>query len=65
MTQNTLPSFCFHDVFQFMSSLYAEDPHAKHIYSMVNTTLGVMTGASLGVQIIGAALARSPGHGPN
>ena len=64
MVQKKQPPFRFHDIFQFMSSLYAEDLHAKRIYSLANATLGVMTGAALGVQSIGAALAQARGLFP-
>jgi hypothetical protein len=58
------PPFRFHDIFQFMSSLYAEDLHSKRVYSLANATLGVMTSAALGVQTIGAALAQARGLFP-
>jgi hypothetical protein len=47
MVQKKQPPFRFHDIFQFMSSLYEQDLHAKRIYSLANATLGVMTGAAL------------------
>lgn len=58
------PPFRFHDIFHFMSSLYAEDLHTKRVYSLANATLGVMTSAALGVQTIGAALAQARGLFP-
>ena len=64
MVQKKPPPFRFHDIFQFMSSLYEQDLHAKRIYSLANATLGVMTGAALGVQSIGAALAQARGLFP-
>jgi hypothetical protein len=54
-------TFRFTDIFQFMSSLYGPDLHVKRVYSLANATLGVMTGATLGVQTIGAALAQARG----
>jgi hypothetical protein len=47
-----------------MLSLYGEDLHAKRVYSLANATLGVMTGAALGVQTIGAVLAQARGLFP-
>ena len=58
------PTFRFNDIFQFMCSLYGEDLHTKRVYSLANATLGVMTGAALGVQTIGAALAHARGLYP-
>ncbi len=40
--------FNFHQVHEFLESLYAEDMHAKRVLSFANATLGVMTSASLG-----------------
>ena len=64
MVKTKLPSFRFTDIFQFMSCLYGEDLHTKRVYSLSNATLGVMTGAALGVQTIGAALAQARGLFP-
>ena len=64
MAKKKLPSFRYTDIFQFMCSLYGEDLHAKRIASLANATLGVMTGARLGVQTIGAALAQARGLYP-
>ena len=57
--------FAFGDVHRFLSSLFAEDVHAKRVYSLANATLGVMSAASLAVAAIpayagthGLALAR-------
>ena len=47
-----------------MSSLYGEDLHTKRVYSLAKATLGVMTGAALGVQTIGAVLAQARGLFP-
>lgn len=64
MAKKKLPSFRYTDIFQFMCSLYGENLHAKRIASLANATLGVMTGARLGVQTIGAALAQARGLYP-
>ncbi len=64
MAKAKAPTFRFNDIFQFMCSLYGEDLHTKRIYSLANATLGVMTGAALGVQTIGAALAHARGLYP-
>ena len=61
MAKTKQPRFRFTDIFQFMSSLYGPDLHAKLVNSLANATLGVMTGAALGVQTIGAALAQARG----
>jgi hypothetical protein len=41
----------------FIEALFAEDMHAKRVYSLANATLGVMTSASLAVSTIGHGLA--------
>ena len=46
------------DVRSFLDSVLDEDIHTKRIASLANATLGVMTGASLGVAVIGKSLAR-------
>ena len=51
----------FDDVHGFVSSLFGEEVHAKRVYSLANATLGVMTGASLAVAMIGQALAQARG----
>ena len=51
----------FADVHGFMSGLFAEDVHAKRVYSLANATLGVMTAASLSVNAIGHGLALARG----
>src|SRR6187402_2156329 len=49
------------DVRNFLDSVLDEDIHTKRIASLANATLGVMTGASLGVAIIGKSLAQARG----
>src|SRR3954453_2886761 len=49
------------DVWSFLDSILAEDIHTKRVDSLANATLGVMTGASLGVAIIGKSLAQARG----
>ena len=49
------------DVRSFLDSVLDEDIHTKRIASLANATLGVMTGASLGVAVIGQSLARLRG----
>ena len=45
------------DIRAFIDSLYGGDLHAKRVASLAAATLGVMTGASLAVAMIGQALA--------
>ena len=49
----------FQDVRAFLDSILDEDIHTKRVDSLANATLGVMTGASLGVAIIGKSLAQA------
>src|ERR671910_3605315 len=49
----------FQDVRAFLDSVLDEDIHTKRIDSLANATLGVMTGASLGVALIGKSLAQA------
>ena len=49
------------DVRSFLDSVLDEDIHTKRIASLANATLGVMTGASLGVAVIGQSLAQARG----
>ena len=49
------------DVRNFLDSVLDEDIHTKRIASLANATLGVMTGASLGVVVIGKSLAQARG----
>src|SRR3954464_8040912 len=51
----------FQDVRAFLDSILDSDIHAKRVDSLANATLGVMTGASLGVAIIGKSLAQARG----
>jgi hypothetical protein len=51
----------FQDVRTFLDSVLDEDIHTKRVDSLANATLGVMTGASLGVAIIGKSLAQARG----
>ena len=51
----------FQDVRAFLDSILDEDIHTKRIASLANATLGVMTGASLGVAVIGQSLAQARG----
>ena len=45
----------------FIGGLYGPDLHAKRVDALAGATLGVMTGASLAVAMIGQALAQSRG----
>src|SRR3954467_8838589 len=47
------------DVRSFLDSVLAEDIHTKRVDSLANATLGVMTGASLAVAMIGKSLAQA------
>jgi hypothetical protein len=51
----------YQDVRAFLDSVLDSDIHAKRVDSLANATLGVMTGASLGVAIIGQSLAQARG----
>src|SRR4051795_1762244 len=51
----------FKDVRSFLDSILSEDTHAKRVDSLANAALGVMTGASLGVAVIGKSLAQARG----
>src|SRR5215217_1752766 len=51
----------FQDVRAFLDSILDEDIDTKRVASLANATLGVMTGASLGVAIIGKSLAQARG----
>src|SRR3712207_6490003 len=51
----------FKDVRSFLGSILAEDIHAKRVDSLANAALGVMTGASLAVVMIGKSLAQARG----
>jgi hypothetical protein len=42
---------------KYLDSIFAEDVHAKRVMSLANGVVGVMTGASLAVSIIGQSLA--------
>ena len=45
----------------YLGSIFAGDLHAKRVASLANGALGVMTGASLAVSIIGQSLAQARG----
>ncbi len=49
------------NVRSFLDSVLDENIHTKRIASLANATLGVMTGASLGVAVIGKSLAQARG----
>ena len=51
----------FKDVRSFLGSILSEDTHAKRVDSLANAVLGVMTGASLAVAMIGKSLAQARG----
>jgi len=51
----------FQDVRAFLDNVLDGDIHTKRVDSLANATLGVMTGASLGVAIIGQSLAQARG----
>src|SRR5690349_5877892 len=51
----------FQDVRGFLDSVLSEDIHAKRVDSLANAALGVMTGASLAVAMIGKSLAQARG----
>src|SRR3569833_794219 len=49
------------NVRNFLDSVLDEDIHTKRIASLANATLGVMTGALLGIAVIGKSLAQARG----
>src|SRR3954463_4884729 len=49
------------DVRKFLDGVLDEDIHTKRVESLANATLGVMTGASLAVAMIGKSLAQARG----
>lgn len=49
------------DIRAFIGGVYGHDLHAKRVDSLAAATLGVMTGASLAVAMIGQALAQARG----
>jgi Transposase DDE domain len=49
------------DVRSFIGGLYGPDLHARRVDALAGATLGVMTGASLAVAMIGQALAQARG----
>ena len=49
------------DVRGFIGELYGHDLHAKRVEALAGATVGVMTGASLAVAMIGQALAQARG----
>jgi hypothetical protein len=51
----------FQDVRAFLDSVLDEDIHTKRVDSLANATLGVITGVSLGVAVIGQFLAQARG----
>jgi hypothetical protein len=46
---------------KYLDDIFAEDLHSKRVMSLANGALGVMTGASLAVSIIGQSLAQARG----
>lgn len=48
-------------VHNFVNHVFSEDLHAKRVLSLANAALGVVTGASLAVAMIGHALAQARG----
>lgn len=49
------------DIRAFIDGVFAHDLHAKRVHSLACATLGVMTGATLAVAMIGQALAQARG----
>src|SRR4029453_8208694 len=49
------------DVRKFLDGVLDEDIHTKRVESLANAALGVMTGASLAVAMIGKSLAQARG----
>ena len=55
------PKERFDFVHGFLNRVLMDDLHAKRVLSLANATLGVMTGATLAVSLIGQALAQARG----
>ena len=55
------PKEQFDFVHDFVSRVFGGDLHAKRVSSLANGALGVMTGATLAVSLIGQALAKARG----
>jgi len=53
--------FEYDDIHGVVDGIFGEDMHAKRVESLANATLGVMSGASLAVHVIGQALAWAKG----
>jgi hypothetical protein len=52
----------FESTHRFLNELFAEDVHAKRVFSLANATLGVIGSASLAVNTIGQGLALARGR---
>src|SRR4051794_26933943 len=52
----------FEGVHQFLKTLFAQDLHAKRVFSLAGATLGVIESASLAVGMIGHGLALARGR---
>jgi hypothetical protein len=52
----------FRSTHRFLNELFADDVHAKRLYSLANATLGVIGSASLAVNTIGQGLALARGR---
>ena len=61
MAAVVVPSVQHEEVFGYLDRVFGENLHLKRIESLSNGTLGVMTGASLAVCMIGQALAQARG----
>ena len=55
------PKERFDFVHQFLRRVFVDDLHSKRVLSLTNGTLGVVTGATLAVSLIGQALAQARG----
>lgn len=49
---------------QYVSTMFAEDLHAKRVASLANAAVGVLEGGALGIHAIGRALAVAAGLEP-
>jgi NADPH:quinone reductase-like Zn-dependent oxidoreductase len=61
MAAVVVPLVQHEEVFGYLDRVFGENLHLKRIESLSNGTLGVMTGASLAVCMIGQALAQARG----
>jgi Transposase DDE domain len=62
MAMARMKGITFESTHRFLHELFAEDVHAKRVFSLANATLGVIGSASLAVNTIGQGLALARGR---